>query len=163
MYIRYLANFIEKRQIFAIIGFSFVRFELMITFAMNLNILYMKKVIIFLLAGFMMFTSSLEAREYKKRNVDSGHIIPRLPAVSYVDITLNETTGLLTMYFYGDVGNVEMTISQNGSVIDYDIIAGSNGGTATYSFASYAVGEYLLTLETASGFVTQYIINVEDD
>ena len=67
------------------------------------------------------------------------------------------------MYFIGNVGNVEMTISQNGTVIDYDCFAGSNGGTETYSFASYAVGEYLLTLETENGSVSQYIITVEDD
>lgn len=124
----------------------------------------MKRILLLLLIGFMMYPSSMDAKTYKGKTRQEDCQGPvRTPDASYVSITLNETTGLLTMYFYGDVGNVEMTISQNGSVIDYDIIAGSNGGTATYSFASYAVGEYLLTLETASGFVTQYIINVEDD
>lgn len=136
----------------------------MITFAMNLiKYSYMKKIVLLFIASFMFFASSIEAKEYKKFNVNSGQIIPRLPATSYVTISLNETTGLLTMFFIGDVGNVEMTISQNGTVIDYDCFAGSNGGTETYSFASYAVGEYLLTLETSSGSITQYIITVEDD
>lgn len=110
----------------------------------------------------MMFPSSINAERYKvKSPTDNGQPTPRTTA--YVSVDLNETTGLLTLYFVGDVGNVEMTISQNVTVIDYDIIAGSNDGTATYSFSSYAVGEYLLTLETESGTITQYIITVEDD
>ena len=124
----------------------------------------MKKLFLLLLVGFMMMPSVMNAgRRYSKEVTKPTGIPTRTPDASYVSITLNETTGLLTMYFYGDVGNVEMTISQNGSVIDYDIIAGSNGGTATYSFSCYAVGEYLLTLETSSGSITQYIITVEDD
>lgn len=124
----------------------------------------MKRILLLLLIGFMMYPSSMDAKTYKGKTRQEDCQGPvRTPDASYVSITLNETTGLLTMYFYGDVGNVEMTISQNGSVIDYDIIAGSNGGTATYSFSSYAVGEYLLILETSSGSITQYIITVEDD
>jgi len=124
----------------------------------------MKNFIIALLIGLMVVPSTMEAKLFKKKsNPNSGQIIPRSPASSYVTISLNETSGLLTMYFIGNVGNVEMTISQNGTVIDYDCFAGSNGGTETYSFASYAVGEYLLTLETENGSVSQYIITVEDD
>lgn len=124
----------------------------------------MKKIVIFLLASFMMMPSVMMAKYDKtKIDADSGQTPIKTPTTSYVETDLNETTGLLTMFFIGDVGNVEMTISQNGTVIDYDCFAGSNGGTETYSFASYAVGEYLLTLETSSGSITQYIITVEDD
>ena len=124
----------------------------------------MKKIALLFLMGFVLVPTMKADNHYDATHLpNTGQIPTRTPSVSYISITLNETTGLLTMYFYGDVGNVEMTISQNGSVIDYDIIAGSNGGTATYSFSSYAVGEYLLTLETSSGSITQYIITVEDD
>lgn len=124
----------------------------------------MKKSIILLFVGLLMVPSALKAeRHYSEEGVKTYEIPVRSPAASYVTISLNETSGLLTMYFIGNVGNVEMTISQNGTVIDYDCFAGSNGGTETYSFASYAVGEYLLTLETESGSVSQYIITVEDD
>ena len=111
-----------------------------------------------------MFPIVSDAKLYKGKAQNGTSQTPvRMPTASNVEIDLNETTGLLTMFFIGDVGNVEMTISQNGTVIDYDCFAGSNGGTETYSFASYAVGEYLLTLETSSGSITQYIITVEDD
>lgn len=124
----------------------------------------MKKIILLLLAGLMMIPSSMNAKVFTSTSPAEDDQTPtRTPNASYVTISLNETTGLLTMFFIGDVGNVEMTISQNGAVIDYDCFAGSNGGTETYSFASYAVGEYLLTLETSSGSITQYIITVEDD
>lgn len=123
----------------------------------------MKKIVLLLLTGLLMFPALANAKYFHQ---NGGVIIDgpvKGPATSYVTISLHETTGLLTMFFIGDVGNVEMTISQNGTVIDYDCFAGSNGGTETYSFASYAVGEYLLTLETESGSVSQYIITVEDD
>ena len=102
-------------------------------------------------------------RNYSKEGVKPSDFPTKSPVSLDIVTSLNETTGLLTMYFIGNVGNLEMTISQNGAVIDYDCFAGSNGGTETYSFASYAVGEYLLTLETESGSVSQYIITVEDD
>lgn len=124
----------------------------------------MRKLFLLLLTGLIMCPTFVSANSYKSKNNDPSNQIPtRTSNASYVTISLNETTGLLTMYFIGNVGNVEMTISQNGTVIDYDCFAGSNGGTETYSFASYAVGEYLLTLETESGSVSQYIITVEDD
>lgn len=123
----------------------------------------MKKHFLLLIAGLLIFPFSIEAKNYKPKPLQEEEYPVKGPASSYVTISLNETSGLLTMYFIGNVGNVEMTISQNGTVIDYDFFAGSNGGTETYSFASYAVGEYLLTLETESGSVSQYIITVEDD
>lgn len=123
----------------------------------------MKKHFLLLIAGLLIFPFSIEAKNYKPKPLQEEEYPVKGPAASYVTISLNETSGLLTMYFIGNVGNVEMTISQNGSVIDYDCFAGSNGGTETYSFASYAVGEYLLTLETENGTTSQYIITVEDD
>ena len=123
----------------------------------------MKKHFLLLIAGLLIFPFSIEAKNYKPKPLQEEEYPVKGPAASYVTISLNETSGLLTMYFIGNVGNVEMTISQNGTVIDYDCFAGSNGGTETYSFASYAVGEYLLTLETENGSVSQYIITVEDE
>ena len=104
----------------------------------------MKKIILLLLAGFMMFPPVVNAKKYEgPTRQEDGEGPVRTLDTSYVNLTLNKTTGLLTMYFIGNVGNVEMTISQNGTVID--------------------VGEYLLTLETENGSVSQYIITVEDD
>lgn len=136
----------------------------MTTFAMNLNIIiHMKKNVLLFLMVFVLIPTVNAQKHYDSTSAPDEEIPMRTPNASYVTISLNETSGLLTMYFLGNVGNVEMTISQNGTVIDYDCFAGSNGGTETYSFASYAVGEYLLTLETSSGSITQYIITVEDD
>lgn len=136
----------------------------MTTFAMNLNkIIRMKKNVLLFLMVFVLIPTVNAKKHFDSTSAPDQEIPMRNPNASYVTISLNETTGLLTMFFFGDVGNVEMTISQNGTVIDYDCFAGSNGGTETYSLASYAVGEYLLTLETESGNVSQYIITVEDD
>lgn len=123
----------------------------------------MKKIVLLLLMGFALIPTVKGEKHFESTSAPDEDIPMRSSVASCVTISLNETTGLLTMFFFGDVGNVEMTISQNGTVIDYDCFAGSNGGTETYSLASYAVGEYLLTLETESGSVSQYIITVEDD
>ncbi len=85
------------------------------------------------------------------------------PTTAEVNVSLNETTGLLTLSFVGDVGNLQITISQNGIVIDSDYVYATNGGTESYDLSSYPVGEYLLTLETNDGAITQYLIYVEDD
>ena len=94
---------------------------------------------------------------------DSEDLPNRNFASSYVNVDLNETTGVLTLSYLGNEGNMEVTISQNGVTIENDVIAVSNGQSVIYNLSGYAIGEYLLTIETADGAITQYIIYVEDD
>lgn len=124
----------------------------------------MKKVLILLLAGLLLFPSMMDAKLYKtkKQTPIEGSPI-KTPVAGYVLVNLNETSGLLTLSFVGNVGNVEVTITQNGSVMDYDYLAASSGGSETYDLSGYAVGQYLLTIETSNGFIAQYIIYVIDD
>lgn len=82
---------------------------------------------------------------------------------SYVNADLNEITGVLTICYLGNAGSMEVTISQNGVPIENDVIAVSNGQTVIYNLAGYAFGDYLLTIETADGAITQYILSVIDD
>lgn len=94
---------------------------------------------------------------------DSEDLPNRNFASSYVNVDLNETTGVLTLSYLGNEGNMEVTISQNGVTIENDVIAVSNGQSVIYNLSGYVIGEYLLTIETADGAITQYIIYVEDD
>ena len=80
-----------------------------------------------------------------------------------VSVDLNETTGVLTICYLGNAGSMEVTISQNGVPIENDVIAVSNGQTVIYNLSGYAFGDYLLTIETADGAITQYILSVIDD
>lgn len=123
----------------------------------------MKKLFLLILVGIMFFPCGIVAKKFKKIEADSGQIPIRTSVLSNVSVDLNETTGLLTLSFVGDVGDLQITISQNGIVIDSDYVYATNGGTESYDLSSYPVGEYLLTLETNDGAITQYLIYVEDD
>ena len=101
--------------------------------------------------------------KYKSRKLTITGTPVRSPNSSYVNVDLNETTGVLTLCYFGNAGSMEVTISQNGAPIENDVIAVTNGQSVIYNLSGYAIGEYLLTIETADGAIDQYILTVEDD
>jgi len=123
----------------------------------------MKKLLFMLFAGMLLFPIVTEATTYKiKDRIETDEPPIRNPT-TLIDVNLNETTGILTLLCVGNVGSMEVTISQNGVTIENDVIAVSNGQSVIYNLSGYVIGEYLLTIETADGAITQYIIYVEDD
>lgn len=124
----------------------------------------MRKLALFILIGMLLAPTAIDAKLYKTKNVNQeGNIPVRAPALNYVGVNLNETTGILTLYCVGNVGTMQVTISQNGVDIDDDYMAVSNGQSVVYDLSGYAVGEYLLTIELGNGTTKQYIISIEDD
>lgn len=123
----------------------------------------MRKLIILFFCTLLM-PSVMNAKVFKV-NVpqDSEDLPSRNLTSTYVSVDLNETTGVLTLSYFGKAGSMEVTISQNGAVIENDDIAVSNGQSVIYNLSGYAIGEYLLTIETADGAIDQYILSVEDD
>lgn len=124
----------------------------------------MKKLFLLILMGLLLIPSVVDAKLYTTKEMpNSGQNPTRNPISTSVEVDLNETTGVLTLCYYGDAGSMEVTISQNGVPIEDDVIAVSNGQSVVYNLSGYAIGQYLLTIETADGAVRQYIIYVEDD
>lgn len=123
----------------------------------------MKKFLFLVLLGTMLFPSLMEAQTYSISVEEPDTITIRTQSPINVCVDLGETTGILTLLCVGNVGSMEVTISQNGVTIENDVIAVSNGQSVIYNLSGYAIGEYLLTIETADGAITQYIIYVEDD
>lgn len=123
----------------------------------------MRRFLLFVLLGLMFFPALMDAQSYSVVVVETEDPPARTPATSYVGVNLGEATGILTLLCVGNVGSMEVTISQNGVTIENDVIAVSNGQSVIYNLSGYAIGEYLLTIETADGAITQYIIYVEDD
>lgn len=123
----------------------------------------MRKLIILFFCTLLM-PSVMNAKVFKV-NVpqDSEDLPSRNLTSTNVSVDLNETTGVLTLCYFGNAGSMEVTISQNGAVIENDVIAVSNGQSVIYNLSGYAIGEYLLTIETADGTIDQYILSVEDD
>lgn len=124
----------------------------------------MKKSIFLFLAAVIFFPAMTSAQTYTATEVVETDDPPvrNLPS-TYVNVDLHKTTGVLTLSYFGKAGSMEVTISQNGAVIENDVIAVSNGQSVIYNLSGYAIGQYLLTIETSDGSIKQYIIYVEDD
>lgn len=123
----------------------------------------MKKTIVFLLMGVMLWPIAMDAKQYKTRKMNDVEDFTKTSTSAYVEVNLDEITGVLTICYLGNAGSMEVTISQNGVPIENDVIAVSNGQTVIYNLSGYAFGDYLLTIETADGAITQYILSVIDD
>ncbi len=123
----------------------------------------MKKLVLFVMMGLLLSPTELEAKVYKTTNYPILVNPTKSPTSTNVNVDLGETTGILTLLCVGNVGSMEVTISQNGVTIENDVIAVSNGQSVIYNLSGYAIGEYLLTIETADGAIKRYIIYVEDD
>ena len=121
----------------------------------------MKKLLLMVFMGAVLFPSSVNAQSITVEEPEDPPV-RNLPS-TYVDVYLNETTGVLTLSYFGKACSMEVTISQNGAVIENDVIAVSNGQSVIYNLSGYAIGQYLLTIETSDGSIKQYIIYVEDD
>ena len=123
----------------------------------------MKRLLLVVLMSVMFGPVVINANQYKSRKLTITGTPVRSPNSSYVNVDLNETTGVLTLCYFGNAGSMEVTISQNGAPIENDVIAVTNGQSVIYNLSGYAIGEYLLTIETADGAIDQYILTVEDD
>lgn len=123
----------------------------------------MKRLLLVVLMSVMFGPVVINANQYKSRKLTITGTPVRSPNSSYVNVDLNETTGVLTLCYFGNAGSMEVTISQNGAPIEDDVIAVTNGQSVIYNLSGYAIGEYLLTIETADGAIDQYILTVEDD
>lgn len=123
----------------------------------------MKRILLMVFMGMMLFPTLMEAQTYDIVVIETDEPPVRNLPSTYVSVDLGETTGVLTLSYFGKAGSMEVTISQNGAVIENDVIAVSNGQSVIYNLSGYAIGQYLLTIETADGAIKQYIIHVEDD
>lgn len=122
----------------------------------------MKKLSFLILMVLFLVPSAVDAEVYTTEEMPCNGQNPTRTS-TYVNVNLHKTTGVLTLSYFGKAGSMEVTISQNGAVIENDVIAVSNGQSVIYNLSGYAIGQYLLTIETANGEVKQYIIHVEDD
>lgn len=122
----------------------------------------MKKLSFLILMVLFLVPSAVDAEVYTTEEMPCNGQNPTRTS-TYVNVNLHKTTGVLTLSYFGKAGSMEVTISQNGAVIENDVIAVSNGQSVIYNLSGYAIGEYLLTIETSDGSIKQYIIYVEDD
>lgn len=92
-------------------------------------------------------------------------VLPGKPVRSPETVTawIDNETGEFSICANYDIASLSVTIEQNGVVLDSFSRTIYNGVTETYDFSVYPTGEYLVTLATADGVISQYYVTVEHD
>jgi len=124
----------------------------------------MKKVLFMLLMGLFLLPSGSFAENYETEQIPPQNGIPfKTPALYYVSAWINSETGVFSILANYDIPCLYVTIEQNGVVLDSFSQALYNGVPATYNFAGYSIGDYIVTLSTADGILTRYRVSVLED
>lgn len=123
----------------------------------------MKKILFLLMVGLVLFPTTMVADQYYLEEQISANPNPPVRSPYYVDAWIDSTTGVFSIYANYDISCLYVTIEQNGVVIDSLSQPLYNGIPATYNFAGYSTGEYLVTLSTVDGMIAQYLVTVEED
>lgn len=114
--------------------------------------------------GLFLLPSGLFADNYETERLPDYNSFPiKSPAMYYVGSWINSETGEFSIYANYDIACLYVTIEQNNVVLDSFSQPLYNGVPATYNFASYNTGEYIVTLSTADGTLAQYRVKVVKD
>ena len=114
--------------------------------------------------GLFLLPSELFADYYESDKVPPQNGIPlKSPAMYYVSAWIDSGTGEFSIYANYDIACLYVTIEQNNVVLDSFSQPLYNGVPATYNFASYNTGEYIVTLSTVDGTLAQYRVKVVKD
>ena len=123
----------------------------------------MKKLVLVLLAGFLMTPSVMFADKYNSKKILSMPRPPRSPAQNFVNLYLDYETGDLEITPNYDITGLNITITGNGVTYLNTTVSLGAGQSYTDCLDYLPVGTYILTLSTADGVIDQYEITVEDD
>lgn len=125
----------------------------------------MKKMLLVLVLGLLLCPLEMDAKKYKVKTGDPISEIPiRTPTLDMVDVSINESTGLLSFWSNYSLIGLEMIIEKNGVVYEQTTFSLTSGLPYSVSLADYEEGSYSLTLKNGTGDVIgQYLITIEDD
>ena len=124
----------------------------------------MKKLLFLLLMGLFILPSQLFAEYYEEEeDLPSIPLPVKTPTTNLVSAWINHETGVFSICSNYDITCLYVTIEQNGVVLDSFSQPLYNGVPATYNFAGYSIGEYLVTLSTADGILSRYRVRVLED
>ena len=123
----------------------------------------MKKLVLVLLAGFLMTPSVMFADKYNSKKILSMPRPPRSPAQNFVNLYLDYETGDLEITPNYDITGLNITITGNGVTYLNTTVSLGAGQSYTDCLDYLGEGTYILTLSTVDGVIDQYEITVEDD
>lgn len=124
----------------------------------------MKKYLFVLLMGLFLLPSESFADNYETEQIPDHNGFPvRTPTMYYVSAWIDSETGVFSILANYDIACLYVTIEQNNVVLDSFSQPLYNGVPATYNFASYSTGEYIVTLSTADDTLARYRVTVVKD
>ena len=125
----------------------------------------MKKLFLALVLGLLLCPLEMDAKLYKVKHDSENQGFPtKTPTLDMVDVSINESTGLLSFWSNYSLIGLEMIIEKNGVVYEQTTFSLTAGLPYSVSLADYEEGSYSLTLKNGTGDVIgQYLITIEDD
>lgn len=124
----------------------------------------MKKLIMILMMGMMMFPMMADAKVYKGTKMDQPtHFPTKTPSLYNIGVYVDEESGDLYITPYSDITGLNITVTGNGVTYLNTTVSLSSGQSYTDCLNYLGVGTYILTLSTIDGIIDQYEITVEDD
>jgi hypothetical protein len=123
----------------------------------------MKKFLFMLLMGLLLLPSESFADHYESDKIPPKPLPVKAPTVYLVDAWIDSETGVFSILANYDISCLYVTIEQNNVVLDSFSQPLYNGVPATYNFAGYSSGEYIVTLSTVDGMIAQYRVTVVED
>lgn len=123
----------------------------------------MKKLLFMLLMGLFLLPSESFAENYETNQIPPKPLPFKTPTTNLVSAWIDFETGVFSILANYDIPCLYVTIEQNDVVLDSFSQPLYNGVPATYNFAGYSIGEYLVTLSTADGILSQYRVFVLAD
>lgn len=123
----------------------------------------MKKLFFLVMMGIMFFpTAVLADPSYYDEQIPADEE-PPVRSPYYVDAWIDSETGVFSILANYDIACLYVTIEQNSVVLDSFSQPLYNGVPATYNFANYSPGEYIVTISSPDGMIARYRITVTDD
>lgn len=124
----------------------------------------MRKTLFMLLMGLFLLPSQSFAEYYEMDEEIPPKPFPfKAPTTYLISAWINSETGVFSILANYDIACLYVTIEQNDVVLDSISQPLYNGVPATYNFAGYSIGEYIVTLSTVDGVIARYRITVTDD
>lgn len=122
----------------------------------------MKKVLLLVLMGLMLMPMEMFADHYNSDKL-YPHQEPPVRTPYFINAEIDSETGAFLILANYDIACLYVTIEQNNVVLDSFSQPLYNGVPATYNFAGYSSGEYIVTLSTVDGMIAQYRVAVVED
>ena len=123
----------------------------------------MKRVMFALMMGLFMCPLVMDAKVYKKSQIDIQGLPHRSPALYQIGVYVDSESGDLYISPNYDVTGLQITLVGNGVTYLNTTVSLSAGQVFADNLDFLDEGTYTLTLSTSAGVISQYTITVEDE